>query len=202
MQKTNQTTKCNCTNALALLIVNRYLYISPLCCVSKHLNSIKSSLDYINIGMIESANACSIVGKCNDCNILLVECFAWHIIGLRHWCICTWCSARCWCRHDAELVSLFVCFKYEESKTDLTNGEKVLHSWVLFRLNIVNWYILTSSLKWIVEHCNNVPINLCGFQVTDCALHWDSEKKWEEEERNPEFVNNGKEQRINEIKRT
>lgn len=33
------------------------------------------------------------------------------------------------------------------------------------------WCTLTSSLKCIVEHCNNVPINLCGFQVTDCALH-------------------------------
>lgn len=29
---------------------------------------------------------------------------------------------------------------------------------------------LTSSLKWMVEHCSSVPISLCGFQVTESAL--------------------------------
>lgn len=33
-----------------------------------------------------------------------------------------------------------------------------------------NASVLTSSLKWMVEHCNKVPINLCGFQVTESAL--------------------------------
>lgn len=27
--------------------------------------------------------------------------------------------------------------------------------------------ILTSSLKWMVEHCSRAPMSLCGFQVTD-----------------------------------
>lgn len=32
---------------------------------------------------------------------------------------------------------------------------------------------LTSSLKWMVEHCKSVPINLWGFHVTESALKFE-----------------------------
>lgn len=32
-------------------------------------------------------------------------------------------------------------------------------------------FILTSSLKWMVEHWRRVPISLWGFQVTESALN-------------------------------
>lgn len=35
---------------------------------------------------------------------------------------------------------------------------------------IIVVFLLTSSLKWIVEHWSSAPISLCGFQVTESAL--------------------------------